>query len=79
MWKRFFAVVGMALLLGACDNDNTVFIPVDDFPAPPEGLEGEYFNHAITLHWLLGAQWNGESFRVYGRRVGDASFLGSRK
>ena len=75
MWKRFFAVVGMALLLGACDNDNTVFVPVDEFPAPPEGLEGEYFNQAITLHWFLGAQWNGESFRVYGRRVGDASFL----
>ena len=74
MWKRFFAVVGVALLLGACDDDNTVFIPLDDFPAPPEGLEGEYFKRAITLHWLLAAQWNGESFRVYGRRVGDASF-----
>ena len=73
MWKRFFAVVGMALLLDACDND-TIFI-VDDFPAPPEGLQGEYFNQAITLRWFLGAQWNGESFRVYGRRVGDASFL----
>ncbi len=75
MWKRFFVVVGAALLLGACDNDTTVYVPVDDFPAPPEGLDGEYFNQAVTLQWFLGAQWNGESFRVYGRRVGDATFL----
>jgi len=75
MWKRFFPVVGVALLLGACDNENTVFIPVDDFPAPPEALDGEYFNRAVTLRWFLAAQWNGETFRIYGRRVGDASCL----
>ena len=75
MWKRFCAVVGVALLLGACDNNNTVFIPIDDLPAPPEALSVEYFNQAVILHWLLASGWNGESFRVYGRRVGDATFL----
>ena len=75
MPKRFFVVVGVALLLGACDNENTVFIPVDDLPAPPEALDGEYYDQAITLGWSLAAGWNGESFRVYGRRVGDASYL----
>ena len=75
MPKRFFVVVGVALLLGACDNENTVFIPVDDLPAPPEALDGEYYDQAITLRWSLAAGWNGESFRVYGRRVGDASYL----
>jgi len=75
MWKRFFAVVGVALLLGACENEDSVFFPIDDFPAAPEGLDAEYFNQAVTLRWFLATQWNGEAFRVYGRRVGDASFL----
>ncbi len=75
MWKRFFVAVGVALLLGACDTEDTIFIPVEDFPAPPEALDGEYYNQAITLTWFLAAQWNGESFRVYGRRVGDSSYL----
>lgn len=75
MWKRFYAVLGVALLLGACESENTVFVPIADFPAPPEGLEGDYFNRAVTLSWFLAAQWNGEAFRVYGRRAGDGSFL----
>ncbi len=75
MWKRFLMVVGAALVLGACDQDDTIFVPIGDAPAPPVGLEGDYFNRAVTLRWFLSPQWNGESFRIYGRRVGDASFL----
>ena len=75
MWKRLLAVMGVSLLLGACGDDDGVFVPVGDSPAPPEALDGEYFNRAVTLRWSLAAAWRGESFRVYGRREGDASFL----
>lgn len=75
MWKRFLMVGATTLVLGACDQDDTIFVPIGDAPAPPVGLEGDYFNRAVTLRWSLSSQWNGESFRVFGRRVGDASFL----
>ena len=75
MLNRLVVVVGVALLVGGCDGDDTVFLPDDSYPAPPLGLEGSYFNRAVALYWTLSPQWNGESFRVFGRRIGDPSFV----
>jgi len=73
MWGKVLVLTG-SLLLGACDNDDTIFVPVDS-PAPPVGLDVSYYNRAVTVYWELAAGWNGETFRVFGKRVGDASFL----
>ena len=73
MWKRVLILTG-AVLLGACDDDDTIFIPLDG-PAPPIGLDAAYYNRAVTVYWELSSGWNSETFRVFGKRVGDASFL----
>jgi len=73
MWKRVFVMTGM-VLLGACHNDNTIFVPVDG-PAPPIALDAVYYNRAVTVYWELATGWNEETFRIFGKRVGDASFF----
>ena len=71
MWKSVLILTG-AVLLGACD-ENKIFVPGDG-PAPPIGLDVLYYNRAVTVHWELSSGWNGETFLVFGKRVGDASF-----
>ena len=73
MWKRVFVMTGM-VLLGACHDDSTIFVPVDD-PAPPIALDAVYYNRAVTVYWELATGWNEETFRIFGKRVGDASFF----
>ena len=73
MWNRVLILTG-AVLLGACDDDDTIFIPLDG-PAPPIGVDAAYYNRAVTVYWELSSGWNSETFRVFGKRVGDASFL----
>ena len=71
MWKR---VLLLTVLLGACDDHDTILVPVDG-PAPPVGLDAAYYNRAVTVYWDLSSGWNGETFRIFGKRVGDESFL----
>ena len=73
MWKTVIVLTG-AVLLGACDDDETILVPVDG-PAPPVGLDVGYYNRAVTVYWDLSSGWNGEAFRVFGKRAGDSSFL----
>ena len=73
MWKRVLMLTG-AVLLGACDDHDTIFVPLDG-PAPPMGLDAAYYNRAITVYWDLSPGWNGETFRIFGKRVEDASSL----
>ncbi len=73
MWKTVFVLTG-AVLLGACDDDDTIFVPLGG-PAPPIGLDAAYYNRAVTVYWELSSGWNGETFRVFGKRVEDASFF----
>ncbi len=73
MWKRVL-IVTAAVLLGACDDDDTFFVPGEG-PAPPLGLDALYYNRAVTVLWELSPGWNGETFLVFGKRVEDTSFL----
>ncbi len=73
MWKNVLILTGV-VLLGACDNNDTILVPIDG-PAPPVGLDAGYYNRAVTVYWDLSSAWNGESFRIFGKRVGDASFF----
>ncbi len=72
MWKKVLVLTGAALL-GACDGD-TIFIPLDG-PAPPIGLDAAYYNRAVTVYWELSSGWDGETFRIFGKRVEDDSFF----
>jgi hypothetical protein len=60
------------LALGACNSDNTLV--VGTAPAPPQNLAAYYYAGVVYVTWDLGAAWNGESFRVYGRRTTDQSY-----
>ena len=62
----------LILLLSACSED-TLF--VTDAPAAPRAVAVSYYAGAVTVTWELGPDWNGESFRVYARRVTDSDFF----
>ena len=60
--------------LAACDEDG-VFLSLDDPPAPPRALDAYYFGGVVTVTWTLAPDWNGESFRVYSRRITDRDYF----
>ncbi len=73
MWNRVLVVTGL-VLFGACNNDETILVPIDG-PAPPIGVDAGYYNRAVTVYWDLSSAWNGETFRIFGKRAGDTSFF----
>lgn len=72
MRRVVFAALMATFALAGCRNDATI---VAGDPAPPRALAGTYYAGAITLTWELASGWDGESFRVYGRRVSDADYF----
>ena len=64
--------IALAVLAPACTSDTVVVLPD---PAPPRALEGFFQSGAVTLNWELHPDWNGESFRVYGKRTTDVDFF----
>ena len=69
-----FFLLPVALTLGACDGDDLVYYD-DGYAAPPENLAGWYYNQAVYLTWELSPGWDGDSFRVFGKRVSDAGYF----
>ena len=61
-----------ALLMGACSVDGGS-TGVNDV-APPRAVEASYHAGAVTVTWELAPDWDGEGFRVYGRRSTDAAY-----
>lgn len=74
MFKRVWVVASLVAVMAACEQED-VILEFSDAPAGPVLLEGSYFQFAVRLTWELSPAWNGESFRVYSRRVGDAGFF----
>jgi hypothetical protein len=65
----------LLLALGACDQD---ILYVDDdpgAPAAPRNLDGWYYDRAVHLTWELAPGWDDDAFRVYGKRLSDASYF----
>jgi len=62
----------LILALGACGDDVTSV--VDEYPAAPQNLSGWYYNRAVYLTWELAPAWEGETFRIYGKRLSDAQY-----
>ena len=84
---RLSLALSAAALLGACRNDDVFVGGGGDRPDAPtqlraqsawvlEGFSGtQAVGHAVVnLTWLPPSRWNGEPFRVYGRRSGDAQY-----
>lgn len=70
------ATIGTLLLTVAalgCESD-PILVPVDD-PAAPRALDAYYYAGVVTVTWELGAGWEGETFRVYSRRVTDPDYF----
>lgn len=72
MRRAVWAVLAATFVAAGCNDDTTTVL---DAPAAPRALDGSYYAGAITLTWELGSGWDGESFRVYGRRVSDADWF----
>ena len=84
---RYSLVLGAAALLGACNDNNNLFIGNGRVPDPPtdvkvqagwvlEGFSGtRAVGHpVVNVTWTPPASWNQEPFRVYGRRSGDSRY-----
>jgi hypothetical protein len=71
MVARWRAGTVAAALLGAACTRDAVGVGTDD-PAPPRAVEASYYAGAVTVSWELDPDWDGEDFRVYGRRSSDS-------
>jgi hypothetical protein len=72
MRRVVWAALAATFVAAGCNDDTTTVL---EAPAAPRALEGSYYAGAITLTWELGPGWDGESFRVYGRRVSDSDYF----
>lgn len=84
---RKFVVAAGLLLAAACDNDPDVIVTPGDEPGQPTDLFASYawvlesFQNlqpvgypSVQVTWLPPADWDGEVFRVYGKRASATSF-----
>ncbi len=65
--------VAAGVLPTACEEDFITYVP--DEPDAPRELAASYYDRGVDLSWRLGPHWNGEPFRVYGKRVGDRDYF----
>ncbi len=72
MRNRMWSAVAAAAVLAGCEGD--YWIPGDP-PDAPRDLEGYYYAGAVELSWRLSPGWNGEAFRVYGKRASDPEYF----
>lgn len=71
------AGVALAALLGlsasGCEEVGTTWSGAG--PPPPEDLEVWYYAGSVNLEWFLHPDWDGEAFRVYGKRSSDPDYF----
>ena len=68
-----FGWVIVVLVLQGCNTTN-VLASRDD-PDLPRNLNVFYYASEVHLSWELGFGWDGEPFRIWGRRVSDADYF----
>jgi hypothetical protein len=75
MRRILVSAIAVAIGLGtaACEDDD--FFVDGRAPAPPRNLQVQYFNRAVELTWELAPNWDGETFRVYSKRVSDLDYF----
>ena len=69
---HFALAVAGVLAVGACDGQLTF---LSDDPDAPRDLAAYYYNRGVDLTWRMGPRWDGEPFRVYGKRVSDVDYF----
>lgn len=76
MRRVIFGVLALPLFLaiGACEDDGILLVD-EDYPAAPRELSAWYYDRAVYITWELGPGWNDDPFRVYGKRISDASYF----
>ncbi len=71
-------VAGLLVMVGgvtACEETLVVGPGPGGAPDAPRAFTASYYAGAVTLGWELGPLWDGESFRVYGKRSTDANYF----
>ncbi|NNK62749.1 MAG: hypothetical protein HKO98_06010 [Gemmatimonadetes bacterium] len=74
---RLWGGLLLGLTLAACEDDLFIVPPGGggSGPAAPRSVAASYYAGAVTVTWELGPGWDGESFRVYGKRASDPDYF----
>src|SRR5687768_9190049 len=73
MKRRWLGAVALLLAAG-CELEDGGLNGVED-GAPPVAVDASYYGGAVTVTWELANDWDGETFRVYGKRSTDARYV----
>lgn len=71
---RIWPLMALAFIGIACGESDPILV-IDGDPDGPRNVEASYYNLGIDISWELSPGWNGEAFRVYGKRASDADFF----
>lgn len=71
---RMVPLLCVVLLAAGCEAADRIGGPTGE-PAPPQNFDAYYYARAVHLAWELDTRWDGEVFRVYGKRVEDAEYF----
>jgi len=72
MRRALLGTLVAALALAGCEDD--ILVPLEG-PAAPRNLDAYYYAGVVRVTWELAPDWDGETFRVYSRRVTDADYF----
>lgn len=72
---RLARSLGLAFSLAAASGCDEYPFSSSAGPAPPRSFDAYYYDRAVRLSWELGAGWNGEAFRIWGKRKSDADYF----
>jgi hypothetical protein len=79
MGRRLFVglvmAASVAASVAACNDDGVVIVDDNLPPAAPQALTVSYYGGSVTVEWELAGGWDGETFRVYSRRVTDNEYF----
>jgi hypothetical protein len=69
------AILSILLSFGLFGCETGGGVDAGDPPAPPLAFDAFYFNRAVHLTWELAPGWDGEPFRIFGKRSSDQNYL----
>lgn len=69
------AVLALGLTLAGCEDEYFLAPGGGDGPAAPRAVDASYYAGAVTVTWELAPGWDGDSFRIYAKRVSDPDYF----
>ena len=73
--RRWWFVALAFFPLVACGESDPIFIDGGGDPDGPRNVDASYYALGVDVTWELGFAWDGEAFRVYGKRRSDPDFF----